>query len=169
MKEYLEAAKITSTHALRGEVKAELWCDSAEFLSSFKKLYLDAAGKTALTVLSVRRHKNGAILKFDEIKDINEAESLRGKILYCKRADAPLEAGRHFLDDLVGCTVADIKSKEEYGVVTGVQNFGASDILEVKCRNKTCLIPLIDEIVKEISPENSFIGIVKMKGLFDED
>ena len=43
-KEFLEIGKIVGTHGIRGEVRVELWCDSGEFFSYFKKLYLDSKG-----------------------------------------------------------------------------------------------------------------------------
>lgn len=169
MKEFLEVGKITSAHGLRGEVKIELWCDGVEFLAAFNALYLDDEGKEKLTVKSVRRQKNGAIIKFDEISDINAAEALRGKALLCKRSDAPLEKGRHFIADLIGCRVIDIETKKEYGTVSGVENYGASDILEIKSDKGLRLVPLINEIVKEIDAKQSYIAIQNMKGLFDEN
>ena len=42
MKEqFLEAGKIINTFGIRGEVKLDPWCDSAEFLKPFKTLYID--------------------------------------------------------------------------------------------------------------------------------
>ena len=38
-KKYIEAGRIVGTHGLRGEVRIDTWCDSAEFLSEFETLY----------------------------------------------------------------------------------------------------------------------------------
>ena len=40
---YLEAGKIINTFGVRGEVKLDPWCDSAEFLKPLKTLYIDGA------------------------------------------------------------------------------------------------------------------------------
>ena len=37
----LEAGKIVAVHALKGEVRVEPWCDSAELLADFEELFLD--------------------------------------------------------------------------------------------------------------------------------
>ena len=37
--QFLEAGKIVGTHGLKGEVRVDPWCDSAEFLAKFKMLY----------------------------------------------------------------------------------------------------------------------------------
>ena len=39
MQKYLETGKIVSIHGLKGEVKIQPWCDSPEYLCTFKCLY----------------------------------------------------------------------------------------------------------------------------------
>ena len=64
MKQYLEACKAVSTHGVAGEVKVELWCDDAAFLSRFGHLYRGEAGQGPLELIHVRPHKNMALLTF---------------------------------------------------------------------------------------------------------
>ena len=40
-KQFLEAGRIVGTHGVRGEMRVEPWCDSAEFLKKLKRLYFD--------------------------------------------------------------------------------------------------------------------------------
>ena len=51
---YLEGGRIINTFGIRGEVKIEPWCDSAEFLRRFKTLYIDNQPRK---VRSARVHK----------------------------------------------------------------------------------------------------------------
>ena len=37
MKQYLEAGKIVATHGIRGEVRIEPWCDSADFIARLRR------------------------------------------------------------------------------------------------------------------------------------
>ena len=64
MKEYLEIGKIVGTHALKGEVRVEPWCDSPEFIKKFKTLYFNG-GTQELSVESVKIHKTIAIVKLN--------------------------------------------------------------------------------------------------------
>lgn len=169
MKQFLEVGKIVNTHGIKGELKLQLWCDSADFLKQFKTLYLDENGSEELTLAAVRAHKNGAILKFAEIKSIDEAEKYKNRVLFCNREDAVIDEGTRYIQDLIGCTVTDAKTGEEYGSVADVLNYGASDILELKYGSKRRYIPLIDEIVKEVDCESGMIKIIPLKGLFDEN
>ena len=41
MSEFVSAGKITNTHGVKGELKAEVWLDSVDFLKTFKRLYIN--------------------------------------------------------------------------------------------------------------------------------
>ncbi len=169
MKQFLEIGKIINTHGLKGEVKLELWCDDIDYLKQFKTLYLDENGAQALTLASARPQKNHAIVKLAEIGGIDDAERLKGKILFANRDDAVLEEGHNYIDDLIGCYVVDAETEQEYGRVCDVLNYGASDILDVESWGKHTLIPMIDDVIVEIDVEFQVITIKPMKGLFDEN
>lgn len=169
MKKYLEVGKIVNTHGIRGEVKLDLWCDSADYLKQFSKLYLDDNGNSALSLVSARPQKNFAILKFEEITSIDEAEKYRNKILYADREDAVIDDDAEYIQDIIGCRVIDCESEKCYGKVTDVLNYGASDILEIKGENKKSYIPYVDEFAVETDVENGVIFVKPIKGLFDED
>ena len=131
MKQYLEIGKINNTHGLRGEVKMLMWCDDIDYIKQLKTVYLDDEGKKPLTLLSARQQKNVAILKFAEITTIDSAEELKNKVLYCNRDDAVIDDDAHYLADIIGCAVVDVDTNEEYGKITDVLNYGASDIYDV--------------------------------------
>lgn len=169
MKQYLEIGKINNTHGLNGEIKMAMWCDDIDYIKQLKTVYLDDEGKKALTLLSARQQKNVAILKLAEVTDIDAAEQLKGKVLYCNRDDAVIDEGTHYLADIIGCYVVDVDTEEEYGKIVDVLNYGASDIYDVESWDKHTLVPAIDDIVKEIDTEYQVVRIKPMKGLFDED
>lgn len=169
MEKYLEIGKVNNTHGLRGEVKFEMWCDGIEFLKQLKKAYLKNDGSESLTLVSARPQKNVAILKFAEINSIDEAEQLKGKVLYCDRDDAEIDEDAYYLADIIGCKVVNVKTGEEYGKVTDVMNYGSCDIYDVVKNKKHVLIPAIPDIIEEIDVENEVVKINVMKGLFDEN
>lgn len=169
MKQYLEVGKINNTHGIRGEMKMALWCDDVDYLKQFKVLYLDDKGETAVEVISVRPQKNLVILKLKGYDSIEKAEELKGKILYGNRDDAAIDEDANYIADIIGCYVVDIDTKEEYGQVTDVVNYGSCDIYDIESWGKHTLIPATPDIVKEINTEYKVIRIKKMKGLFDEN
>ena len=94
---YLEAGKIVSTFGVRGEVKLQPWCDGAEFLKRFKKLYIDGQARE---VASSRVHKDMLIVLFRGVEDVNAAMALKNKIVYFAREDARLPAVPEFVLDI---------------------------------------------------------------------
>lgn len=163
----MEAGKIVGTHGLKGEVRVEPWCDSAAFLSSFKRLYRKDGEE--IRVLSSRPHKNVAILRLEGVDDINKADELRGVVLYINRSDVRLPKGTYFVQDIIDLKVIDCDSGEEYGVVTDVLRTGANDVYQIEKDGRTYLIPAIDEVVIERNIEDGILLIRPMKGIFDDE
>lgn len=169
LKEYLEIGKIVSTQGIKGEVRVECWCDSPAFVSQFKNLYFDE-GREKLDI-KARPHKNIALVKIKGVDSIEQADLLRGKVLYMKRRDIKLEKGVHFVQDLVGLEIKDFETGEVYGTLNDVLKTGANDVYEMKAGEKQLFyIPVIPDVVKEISPKKGYVLITPMKGMFgDED
>lgn len=168
MEQYLEIGKVVSTHGLRGELRVDPWCDSPQFLCQFKTLYLKK-GETKLSVSS-RPHKTIAIVKAKGIDTIEEAEKLRGRILYINRSDARLAPGEYFIQDLMGLDVIDIDTSKSYGKITDVLKTGANDVYQVTDeKKKDYLIPVIDDVVKEIDISGGKVLIKPLKGIFDDE
>lgn len=167
MKQFFETGKITGTHGLKGEVRVQPWADSPEFLADFEELYLDNGNKK-LEITSARVHKNMLIMKIRGVDTIEEADKLRNKVLYMNRDDVELEEGAYFIQDLIGLDVIDDETGERLGRLDDVSETGANDVYHVKTDDgREFLIPVIPDVVREISPEQGFVRIFKMKGLFD--
>ena len=169
MKQFLEVGLVNNTHGIRGELKFTLWCDDINYLKQLNVLYLDDKGEKPVKIISVRPQKNIAILKLENINTIEQAEELKGRVLYCNRDDAVIDENANYIADIIGCYVVDIDTEEEYGQVKDVLNYGSCDIYDIESWGKHTLIPAIPDIVKEINTEYQVIRIKKMKGLFDED
>ena len=169
LKQFLEVGKIVTTHGVRGEVKVEPWCDSPDFLSEFETLYLDK-GATAIQVERARSYKNMAYLKLQGVENMDQAEALRGKVLYIRRTDARLQEGEFFIQDLMGLRVVDADSGVCYGTLCQVSETGANDVYHIKGEDgKIRLVPAIPQVVLHIDLEGEVMTIRPLEGLFDED
>jgi 16S rRNA processing protein RimM len=168
MKQFLETGKITGTHGLKGEVRVQPWADSPEFLAEFDELYLDGGAKK-IEITSARVHKNMIIMKIKGVDSIEAADRLRNKVLYMNRDDVELEEGAYFIQDLIGLDVIDEDTGERLGRLDDVSETGANDVYHIRTDDgREYLIPVIPDVVKEISPEQGYVKIFKMKGLFDQ-
>jgi 16S rRNA processing protein RimM len=163
---YIEAGKITSPHSFKGEVKIQVWCDSAEFLAQFENLYLDADGGECLKVNRMRIHKNTVIASFAGIENEAGALSLRNKVVYIDRGEAALEEGVFFIADLIGLPVFDFDSGIKYGVLADVFSNGANDIYVIDCGGKReAMIPNVPEFIKKVSLEEG-VFVAPIEGMF---
>ena len=169
MKKYLEIGKIVGTHGIKGEVRVQPWADSGEFLLGFKKLYGEN-GTPCYQIKNARVHKSMVIAKLAGVDSIEQADTLRGRVLYMDRDDARLPEGRYFIQDLIGLRVVDADSGEEYGVVTDVFNTVANDVYSLRAPDgKEHFIPAIDQVLAGTDLETGIIKIHPMKGMFDDD
>lgn len=170
IKEYLEIGKITSTHGIKGEMRVQPWCDSPEFMKSFKTLYLDSKGEKPLKV-SCRPNGNMVIMKAQGVDSVESASLLRNKILFMKRSDAKIEKGSYFIQELFDCAVVDADDETKtYGVLCNVSQTGANDVWHIKAPDgKEYLIPAIKQVVVETDVEKGVIKIRPLRGIFEDE
>lgn len=169
LNQYLEAGKIVGTHGLKGELRVDPWCDSAEVLAKLKNLYWDK-GTQKLEVVSARVHKTLLLLQLKGVDSIEQADVLRNKILYLNRDDIPLEEGRYFVQDLIGSDVFNADSFIYYGKLTEVIFTGANDVYQITSESKkNYLIPAIPDVIIEVNITNSKMLIRPMRGIFDDE
>ena len=170
IKEYLEIGEITGTHGVRGEVRLNPWCDSPEFVVGFKTLYFDGNGSCAAKLKAVRPHGNIVLLKIDGVDTVEQAQKLRGKILYMKRSDAKLPEGHYFIAELMGCRVLDADDESIcYGTLTDVSETGANDVWHITNEKGEYLIPAIPDVVIETDVALNRVFIRPLKGIFDDE
>ncbi len=168
-KEYLETGKIVGTHGIKGALRVQPWCDSADFLKQFKYLYTDKNGENRLNVLSIQPHGNIVILTVKGIDSIEKAEALRNKVIYIDRKDADLPEGRYFIDDLIGSVVTDADTEKVLGTLSDISSTGANDVWHITNNGKEYLVPAIDEVIVSVDIENSSVSIRALKGIFDDE
>ena len=168
-KRYIETGKIVGTHGVKGMLRVQPWADSADFLCNFKNFYLDDAGEKKLIATSVKPHGNVVLMAVKGVDSIEEAEKLRGNVLYIDRNDANLDADRYFVSDLLGCNVTDADTKESLGRITDISETGANDVWHITRDGKEYLLPAIDEVIVSVDIDNEAVVIRPLKGIFDNE
>lgn len=167
MKQFLEIGKIVATQGIRGEVRCQYYCDSAEVLCEFDTLYLDG-GKKPVEIKRAFPHKNVVVIKIAGVDTVEQAHLLIGKTLYMDRNDAQLDEGTYFIQDIIGLTVKDADTGRVYGKITDVYQNGASDVYSMRQPDGTELMfPCIDEVVISTDVEGGEMLIRPLAGLFE--
>lgn len=163
-------ATIGSAQGLRGEVRARTYTGDPTALGDYGKLHsLDGR---IFEVLEIREAKNVAVVRFMGINDRNAAEALNGLELYIERDNLPddeLEEDEFYYADLEGLEAVD-GAGNSYGSVSGVYDFGAGDLLELKGPGKRpVLIPFSEAAVLDIDLDGGKILIDPLAaGLVDD-
>ncbi len=147
-------AAVIGAHGVTGEVRLKLFGDGVDSLSKVKSFTASGSGAT-LTLKKVRSdNKGGAIARFAEITDRTAAEKLRSTLLEATRAVLPqLDEGEFYFSDLIGLSVVT-DGGEVIGHVHTVENFGATDIVEIeKPDGKKFMVPLTKQAVPDWDDE----------------
>jgi 16S rRNA processing protein RimM len=139
-------AAITGAHGVAGEVRLKLLGEGLESLKAHASF-----NDGALRMKKLRDDgKGGAIARFEGVSSRDQAEALRGTQLSVARdALPPLEDGEFYHADLIGLAVIT-DGGEPVGTVVDVQNFGASDVIEIeKADGRKFMAPLTQTAVPE--------------------
>ncbi len=143
-------AAVTGAHGVAGEVRLKLLGEGLEAVLAHKVF-----NQGALRLEKLRSDgKGGAIARFAGIADRNAAEALRGTTLTVSRDTLPpLAEGEFYFSDLLDLLVVT-EEGEAVGRVCAVENFGATDIVEIeKPDGKKFMVPLTPQAVPEWNSE----------------
>ena len=158
--EKIDAGKLINTHGITGEMKAEVWLDSPQFMKTFRRFFI---GKKEYDVLSSRIQKGFMYLKLAGVEDLNTAMSLKGSVLQIAREDAHLPAGTYFLCDIIGARVIDERGGE-IGILTDVEENPAAPIYVVKGEREH-LIPAVPEFIRQVDAEQGLVTVRMIEGM----
>ena len=129
MEKLLQVGVITSTHGIRGEVKAFPTTDDPKRFKKLKQVILDTGKeKRDLEVESVKFFKQFVILKFKGIDNINEVERYKRCPLLVTRDHAvPLQEDEYFIADMIGMQVVT-EDGALFWTLKDVIETGANDV-----------------------------------------
>ncbi|GAB3260573.1 ribosome maturation factor RimM [Arthrobacter pigmenti] len=167
----VQVARIGKPHGIRGEVTVQLMTDEPE--SRFVEgatFDVEPAGLGPLTVSKSRWNKDILLLGFEEIRDRNAAERLRGSKLLLETEDAEDDEDAWYEHELVGLKVRvpGPAGYDDVGTVAALQVLPAQDLLVVKtAEGEEVLVPFVSQLVPEINTDEGFILIDPPEGLFE--
>lgn len=170
--EFYQVGKIVNTHGIRGEVKVIATTDFPK--QRFKignKLYIfkeNAQTGLEVTVKSSRRHKQFIMLKFEGYDNISEVEGFKGSDLKVSAEQLEeLEDGAYYYHQIIGLKVKDLAG-ETLGEIKEIMSPGANDVWVVKrAGKKDLLLPVIDDVVKEVDLKQGQVIVELLDGLDD--
>ncbi len=164
-KRFLEAGKIVGTHGIHGDLKVQSWCDSPEVLCGFDTLYLDK--HTPVNVTKAQVHKNVVLMHLNGVSTPEEAEKLRGRVLYLDREDVQLPEDLVFIQDILSFKVYDLRVDRVIGHIRNVLTSNpAHDMYEIMGEDgRLIYIPASKPFLKSIDMDAGVVYVESIEGL----
>ena len=169
----LLVGEIGPAHGVRGQVKMRLYLDDPDLVRTLPGLYTTEQGPATIKVILAKEIPNGWIASIHGISDRNAAEKLRGQKLYIDRdalpdLDSEDEDGVYYAADLIGLTARDDNGRP-IGTVVAVENFGASDLLDIKpTTGHNFYVPFTDDYVPDIDLDAGTVTLQNFMGFLPD-
>lgn len=164
--ELLAVGRIARAHGVTGEVAVQSLTEVPERFAPGAILLLGPDGNRRLTVSAARPHHDRVLLRFEEIGDRTEAETLRGRLLLVPAVDLPPPPeGSFWVHQVVGLDVVT-ENGRALGRIREVQANPANDIWVTE---RDALIPAVRQVVISVDRERGVVTIRDLPGLLDED
>lgn len=151
-------AKIATAHGIRGLVKLHVFADDKALVNG--ALYTEETGDGTLNITLKNATSKHWLAEVEGVKDRNEAEALRGTLLYIDRDVLPqANDGEFYVSDLIDLEAIDGDGRT-VGKIIAVENFGAGDLLEIKpAIGDSFYLPFNDNTVPEIHEKHIVVSI----------
>lgn len=166
----IEVGKVVNTHGLKGEIKLIPWTDFPEVFDVIDSVYTNSENE--FNVCGIKYQKNCVILKLKGIDKVEDAEKMRGLILYAdKDIFSCLPDDTYLIADLTGMEVYEITNDNKeclLGKLTDVIQTGSNDIYTVQSDDgKILLLPAIKDVIINIDSKGKKITVKVPDGLKD--
>ncbi len=162
---------VIGAHGVRGLVRVKPFTAEPQAVAAYGPVETKD-GARRFRIETAGMAKDAVICKLEGVSDRDKAEALRGTELYVDRARLPEmdeEEDGFYYADLIGLQAVGLDG-HVYGRVVGVENFGASDLIEIERPEggPTVLVPFTDENVPSVEIEAGHLVLDPPDGLFDE-
>jgi 16S rRNA processing protein RimM len=169
--------RVIGAHGVAGVIRVRVLGDGPEHLLAARELWLardedDPAPVRRQVVSAAGGRKPGGPgevrIGLEGVGSREEAAALRGRLVLGRVAAlTALAPGEHYWFELVGCRV-ELRDGRMIGRVVEIWDPGAHDVLVVDGDRKTRhLVPVVDDIVREVDVPGRRIVIEPIPGLLD--
>ena len=159
--EFVKAGEIVTTHGVKGEVKVLPWLDSPEDLCDFERCRI--SGKE-YTIESCRVQKTCNLVKLSSVDTMEEAQSMRGKVIELYREDISDEV--IFADELKGVEV--YCKGERIGVIKDVLDYPGNSVYVVKGEYEY-MIPAVKQFILNTDMDANRMEVQLIQGMRSDE
>ena len=153
--EFIKLFSFKGEVILYSEIKSDVVEQLNSIFVNFNESYVP------FKIVKLKSHKKNIYrAKLENISSENDAKEFINKSVYIEKNEK--------IDDDDNVDNFKVYNKNKYiGIVLSTYNKTGQTLIEVKMSKKTILIPLVDELIKEISYEKQEIQMILPEGLLD--
>ena len=166
--ECYQLGHVIKTHGLKGEVNIFLDVDHPSEYQELGSVFVEINQKLVpFFIESMQLKGNKALVKFEDVDSLEQAEELSSKRIYMPLASLPtLDDDQFYYHEIIGYQVKEVHAGE-LGVVKNVYTSGAQDLVAMEYRGKEILIPVADEILVKIDRDQQLLEVAIPDGLLE--
>ena len=160
--------RIVKTHGIKGEVTLRIDNDDFDEIEELDYFLLEINDKLIpFFVENITFHSNKSFVLFQDLKTLEAASQLVGVTAYLPLELLPERSGNDFYShEVVDFIVVD-EEKGELGKVQEIIEYPTQSLIQVIKDGKEILIPIHDDILKDVNREEKKIYIKAPVGLID--
>lgn len=159
--------RVTKPFGFKGEMTLFLDVDNQDDYAGLDSVFVEMKnGLVPYFIKSIRFSGNKAIAMFDDLTP-DQAAALAGHDLYLPLDLLPKLTGNQFYyHEVKGFRVVDDRHGD-IGVIESIIEYPAQPLFQIMNGTTEILIPVIDQVIKQVDRENHTIYISAPNGLID--
>jgi 16S rRNA processing protein RimM len=163
--EFLAVGRIVKPHGVHGGLKVVVLSDLIETLTETTTVFL-GQDKIPARIREIRPHQNGFLMFLEDLDSRNEAEKMRGEIIYTRYDDVDaLPEDTYFYWQIIDLEVYTHEG-ERLGSVVNVLETGANDVYVIREESGgELLLPAIPSVILEVDLDDSRMIVNLLPGL----
>ena len=166
--DYFEIGYILKPHGLKGAVSILLDVDDPSKYKKMESVVVKMGEQLVpFLVSSLQINGNKAIMQFEEINSVEEAQELKSCTLMLPLELLPkLQNGKFYYHDVIGYKIID-EELGQLGLIENIITGGNQDLIVMKYKNKEILIPISKDIVLIANHEKKEVVVHLPDGLLE--
>lgn len=166
--DYFYLGKITKPHGYEGRVQIFLDTDEPEEYYDLDVVYLNISNKPVpFFIEDLNFQNNKAIAKFADIDDSEKVEIILNKDMYLPISMLPkLSGNKFYYHEVPGMMVVDA-AFGKIGTIAKVLEYPNQALFQIFHKDNEVLIPISDDIIKDVDRTAKVIKIEAPEGLLD--
>ncbi len=166
-KDCYQLGRITKAWGYKGQVVLFLDVDTPEDYLELDSAFVEVKGKLVPYFFRIDNlNGNKAVITFEDLT-AEQASALVGHEVYLPLDLLPkLEGNKFYFHEVVGFRVLD-ESHGDIGTIASVIDYPAQPLFQIMKNGVEILVPVIDEVIKEVDRGQKTIRIAAPNGLIE--